>query len=120
MREARTIQPPVALGLPRRDPIADTLSAPAPRTRGPILADRDRVVAERDAWEADRADVLLTGTPSDVANLDGDIALAKVRIEQAEAQYAVALVEEADARAEADAEHKRRKALHEAGVGAST
>ena len=120
VREARTIQPRVTLGLPRRDLVADTLSSLAPRTSGQILADRDRAVAERDAREASRADVLLTGTAADVANLDHSIALAKVRIEQAEAQHAVALVEEADARAEADAEHKRRKALHKAGMKAST
>ncbi|WP_187276710.1 hypothetical protein [Methylobacterium sp. WL30] len=116
VRETRTIQPRVTLGLPRRAPIA---TRPAPRTSGEIAADRDAAVAERTALEASRSDLMLTGTAADVASLDHRIAVSKVRIDQAEAQHAAAIIAEAAARTNHEAEQARRKALRKAGLKAS-
>ena len=118
VRETRTIHPRVTLGLPRHAPVADTVRL-APRTSAEIAADRDAAVAERTALEASRSDLMLTGTADDVANLDHRIAVAKVRIDQAEAQHAAAVIAESKSQADDEAEQIRRKALRKAGMKAS-
>ncbi|TXN60430.1 hypothetical protein FV230_26145 [Methylobacterium sp. WL6] len=118
VRETRTIHPRVTLGLPRHALVADTARL-APRTSAQIAADRDAAVAERTALEASRSDLMLTGTADDVASLNQRIAVAKVRIDQAEAQHAAAVIAEAEARADHEAEQTRRKALRKAGMKAS-
>ncbi|MFK5597951.1 hypothetical protein ACFZ8E_13175 [Methylobacterium sp. HMF5984] len=120
VRETRTVHPRVTLGLPRRDPVAADAARLAPRTSAEIAADRDAAVAERTALEASRADLMLTGTADDVANLDQRIAVAKIRIDAAEMQHAAAVIAEARARSDKDAEQTRRKGLRKAGMKAST
>ena len=119
VRETRTVHPRVTLGLPRRDPVLATAARLAPRTSTEIAADRDAAVAERTALEASRSDLMLTGTADDVAHLDHRIAVAKVRIDQAEAQHAAAVIAEAKASTDHEAEQTRRRALRKAGVKAS-
>jgi hypothetical protein len=55
----------------------------------------------------------------DLLALDTRIALAKAKLDQAEAQHAAAVIAEADASAEHEAEQTRRKALRKAGMKAS-
>ncbi|GJE52546.1 hypothetical protein GOFOIKOB_5619 [Methylobacterium tardum] len=91
----------------------------APRTVAQILLDRDAALAEREALEASRADLVLNGSAEDLLALDTRIALAKIKQDQAETQHAVAISAEAEARAEAEAEQVRRRALRKAGMKAS-
>lgn len=92
---------------------------PAPRTAAQISAERNAAQAEREAWEASRADVLLKGTSDDVAALDHRIALTKIRLDQLEVQHAAAVTVEAEAKAAHDTEQKRRRELHRKAMKAS-
>ena len=118
IRDARSVATYVRLGPDRPDlqPVANL----PPRTAAQILADRDAAQAEREALEAGRPDLLLNGTADDVVALDHRIALTKVRQDQAEAQHARALVEEAKAQAEHEAEQARRVALRKRALKASS
>lgn len=117
IRGAASIAPFVSIGRSRPDLVqAASLS---PRTAAQILADRDAAQAEREALEASRADLLLTGNVDEIAALDHRIALTKVRQDQAEAQHAAAVSAEARAKDEHDVEQARRKALRKAGMKAS-
>ncbi len=117
MRGNSSVAPFVSIGRSRLD-----LVPPAPlppRTAAQILADRDAAQAEREALEASRADLLLTGGVDEIATLDHRIALTKVRQDQADAQHAAAVIAEARAKDEHDVEQARRKALRKAGLKAS-
>ena len=111
------VAPFVAIGRSRPD-LAQQASLPE-RTADRILVDRDAAQAERDALEATRTDLLVNGSVEEVTALDHRIALTKVRQDQAEAQHAAAVVTEAKAKADHDAEQARRKALRKAGLKAS-
>ncbi|MFK5598335.1 hypothetical protein ACFZ8E_15285 [Methylobacterium sp. HMF5984] len=119
VRETRTIHPVVTIRSQPRDPVIQDAAQLAPRTSADIAADCDAAAAERTALEASRPELMLTGTADDVADLDHRIAVAKVRIDQATAQYAAALAAEARARSENEAEQSRRKALRKVGMKAS-
>ncbi|MCJ2014977.1 hypothetical protein [Methylobacterium sp. J-076] len=84
---------------------------PAPRTAAQIAAERDATESERDALEGSRAGVLMKGTTDDVANLDHRIAVVKIKLDQLEVQHAAAFAAEAKAKADYEAEQKRRKEL---------
>jgi hypothetical protein len=119
VRETRTIHPVVTIRSQPRDPVVRDAAHLAPRTSVEIAADRDAAVAERTALEASRSDLMLTGTADDVADLDQRIAVAKIRIDAAEMQHAAAVIAEARARSDNDAEQTRRKVLRKAGMKAS-
>ena len=116
-RGAGSIAPFVSIGRSRPDLVQPAILPP--RTATQILADRDAAQAEREALEASRADLLLTGNVDEIAALDHRIALTKVRQDQAEAQHAAAVIAEARAKDERDVEQARRKALRKAGMKAS-
>ena len=117
MRGNSSVASFVSIGRSRLDLVPPTPLPP--RTAAQILADRDAAQAEREALEASRTDLLLTGGVDEIATLDHRIALTKVRQDQAEAQHAAAVIAEARAKDEHDAEQARRKALRKAGMKAS-
>jgi len=117
IREARSIPSLVSIGRNRPD-LVQQASLP-PRTAAQIIVDRDAAQAEREALEASRADLLVTGSVEEIAALDHRIALTKVRQDQAEAQHAATVTAEAKAKADHDAEQVRRRALRKAGMKAS-
>ncbi|MCJ2111905.1 hypothetical protein MKK64_11925 [Methylobacterium sp. E-025] len=119
VRETRTIHPVVTIRSQPRDPVVRDAAQLAPRTSADIAADRDAAVAERTALEASRSDLMLNGTANAVADLDQRIAVAKIRIDAAEMQHAAAVIAEAKARTDHEAEQARRKALRKAGMKAS-
>ncbi|MGH1570251.1 hypothetical protein ACRAWG_05795 [Methylobacterium sp. P31] len=110
-RADRHIAPFVSIG---RSHVNNLPAPPAPRTSTQISAERDAALAEREGFEASRADLLLNGSSEDLLRLDTRIALAKVRQAQAEAQHAASTVAEAEARAEHETEQTRRD-LHTPG-----
>lgn len=112
------VAPHVSLGRSYMDRLPVT--APVePRSAVQIFAEGERARAEADALLASRPDMLLIGSPEEVAALDASIELARIRFLQANSQHAAALVAEADAKAENEAEQARRKALRKAGMKAS-
>ncbi|MCJ2008216.1 hypothetical protein [Methylobacterium sp. J-092] len=110
------LAPYVSLGRSRPD-LQPGLPA-APRTSELIFAEGEHVRLECDALLASRPDMLLTGSPEDVAALDARIELARIRTLQANTQHAAALVAEAKASAADEAEQARRKGLRKAGMKA--
>ncbi|SFM09839.1 hypothetical protein [Methylobacterium pseudosasicola] len=116
-RHDGNVAPFVSLGRNRPD-LQPVLPA-APRTSTQISAERAAAQAEREALEASRANVLLSGRADDVAALDHRIALTKIRLDQLGAQHAAAVIAEAQAQAAHDAEQKRRKDLHRKATKAS-
>ncbi|MGU3538891.1 hypothetical protein [Methylobacterium sp. A54F] len=113
------VAPRVILSAPRPDLIAANAASLPSRTSADIAAEREAALAEREVLEAARPEALLNGAAEDVASLDHHIALAKIRIDQAEQQHAAAVTAEARARAEHEAEQARRKALRKQAVKAS-
>lgn len=93
VRHDRHLAPVASLGRSRPDlhPVAPS----APRTSTQIGAERDAALAEREALEARRSDVLLNGRADDVANLDHRVAITKIRRDQLEVQHVAAVVSEA-------------------------
>jgi hypothetical protein len=116
-RHDGTVAPHVSLGRSRPDLKSVVLDEP--RTSAQILAESERAQAEADALLASRPDMLLTGSPQEVAALDASIELARIRMLQANTQHAAALAAEAEAKAQHEAEQTRRKALRKAGMKAS-
>ena len=116
VREANTLASVVSLS---RNRLPAQPMRPVPRTSVEIVADRDAAVSDREALEAARPDVLLRGTADEVAALDHRIAVAKIRIDQADVQHAAAVTAEAKAKADHEAEQKRRKELHRKAMKAS-
>ncbi|MCJ2111922.1 hypothetical protein MKK64_12015 [Methylobacterium sp. E-025] len=119
VRETRTIHPVVTIRSQPRDPVVRDAAHLVPRTSVDIAADRDAAVAERTALEGSRSDLLLTGTADEVAALDRRIAVSKIRIDAAEMQHSAAVIAEAKARSDHEAEQSRRKVLRKAGMKAS-
>ncbi|TXN72700.1 hypothetical protein [Methylobacterium sp. WL6] len=109
----------VTMRSPREFSRPDWSAGLALRASTEIAADRDAAVAERSALEAGRTDLMLTGTVDDVADLEHRIAVAKVRIDQAEMQHAAAVIAEAKAKADHEAEQTRRRALRKQAMKAS-
>lgn len=106
-----------------RDPIARLnarYEAPEPATAHGIALDLNAAKDALDVQEADRPNVVLTGSDHDLMQADIEITRLKARIERCEARHAAALVREAEEKAEHDAEQKRRKALHKQATKAST
>lgn len=116
-RHDGNVAPFVSIGRVRPD--LQTVLPAAPRTSTQISAERDAVQAERDAWEASRADVLLNGSADDVVVLDHRIALTKIRLDQLEVQHAATVIAEAQAQAAHDTEQKRRREFHRKAMKAS-
>jgi hypothetical protein len=116
-RHDGTVAPFVSLG--RNRPDLQPVLPSEPRTSTQISAERDATQAEREAWEASRADVLLNGSADNVAALDHRIALTKIRLDQLEVQHAAAVTAEAEAKAAHEAEQKRRRELHRKAMKAS-
>lgn len=106
----------ITLGPARADLV---VARQEPRTSTHIAADRDQAIAEREALEASRPDVMLNGSAEEVASLDHRIAVAKIRIDQAEVQHAAAVKAELAEQAASDAEQSRRKALRKQAMKAS-
>lgn len=113
------VPPYVSMRAPRHDAVVASLPSFTSRTSSEIAADRDAAVREREALEADRSDLMLTSTAETIAALDHNIAVAKVRIDQAEMQHAAAVISEAAARAAEEDEQARRKALRKQAMKAS-
>jgi hypothetical protein len=116
-RHDGNVAPFVSIGRSRLD-LQPVLPA-SPRTSAQIFADGERARLECDALLASRPDMLLIGSPEEVAALDARIELARIRTLQANTQHAAALAAEAEASAEYEAEQKRRKDLHRKAVKAS-
>ncbi|MGH1588010.1 hypothetical protein ACRBEV_06220 [Methylobacterium phyllosphaerae] len=116
-RHDGTVASFVSLGRSRPD--LRQVALDTPRTSTQISAERDAAQAEREAFEADRPDVLLNGTADDVATHDHRIALTKIRLDQLEVQHAAAVLAEAESQAAHQAEQKRRKELHRKAMKAS-
>lgn len=117
VRHDRHLAPVASLGRSRPD--LHQVAPSAPRTSTQIGAERDAALAEREALEASRSDVLLNGRADDVANLDHRVAITKIRLDQLDVQHAAAVLSEAEAKAEHETEQKRRKDLHRKAVKAS-
>lgn len=100
-----SIGPPMPLTRP-------TEPEPEPRSSDEIAVERENAVAEQRSLQARRVETLKNGAPDDVAEIDRRLALVAVRIEQADAQHPVALAREAEERAAAEAEQRRRKTFH--------
>ncbi|GJE12578.1 hypothetical protein FOHLNKBM_3628 [Methylobacterium longum] len=117
VRHDRHLAPVASLGRSRPDlqPVAPS----APRTSAQIFADGERARLECDALLARRPDMLLIGSPEEVAALDASIDLARIRMLQANTQHGAALAAEAEAQAAHEAEQKRRKDLHRKAMKAS-
>ncbi|QGY04789.1 hypothetical protein MMSR116_24935 [Methylobacterium mesophilicum SR1.6/6] len=117
IRTDRHVAPYVSLGRSRPDlkPVAPS----EPRTSAQIFADGEHARRQCDALLASRPDMLLLGSPEEVAALDASIEHARIRMAQAHAQHAAALVSEAEAQAAHEAEQKRRKDLHRKAMKAS-
>lgn len=104
------------------DPIARLNArhvASEPATAHGIAMELNATKDALDAQEADRPNIVLTGTDDDLMRADAEITRLKARIERCEARHAAALVREAEEAAERDVEQKRRKALHKRAMKAS-
>ena len=117
VRHDRHLGPVASLGRSRSD--LQPVMPVSPRTAAQILAERDAAQGEREALEANRADVLLNGSADEVASLDHRVALTKIRLDQLEVQHAAAVLAEAEAQAAHETEQKRRKDLHRKAMKAS-
>lgn len=116
-RHDGNVAPYVSLG--RIQPDLQPAAPSGPPTSTQIFAERDAAQAEREAWEASRADVLLNGRTDDVAAFDHRIALTKIQLDKLDVQHAAAVIAEAPAQAAYDAEQKRRRDLHRMAMKAS-
>ncbi|MGU3284970.1 hypothetical protein [Methylobacterium mesophilicum] len=117
IRSDRHVAPFASLGRSRPD--LQTVAPSGPRTSAQIFADGERARLECDALLASRPDMLLIGSPEEVAALDARIELARIRTLQANTQHAAALAAEAEAQVAHDVEQKRRKELHRKAMKAS-
>ena len=118
VRHDRHLAPVASLGRSRPD--LHQVAPSAPRTSTQIGAERDAALAEREALEASRSDVLLNSRVDDVANLDHRIAITKIRLDQLDVQHSAAMLAEAESQTAHEAEQKRRRELHRKATKAST
>ncbi|MGU3665066.1 hypothetical protein ACLBX9_12875 [Methylobacterium sp. A49B] len=117
IRTDRHVAPYVSLGRSRPDlkPVAPS----EPRTSAQIFAEGEHARRQCDALLASRPDMLLLGSPEEVADLDASIERARIRMAQAHAQHAAALVSETEAQAAHEVEQKRRRDHHRKAMKAS-